>query len=255
MYYVGIDIGSTCAKMAVLNENRELILKSVQPTGWSSVDTAESIRQKLLAEGIDTEHSKCVATGYGRISVPYADKMITEITCHARGAMWIHDVENVAVIDIGGQDTKIIRIEDGRVKDFVMNDKCSAGTGRFLEVMANTMALRPDEICELARQGGGTTISSMCTVFAESEVISLVGRGEKKENIAYAVVESIVNKVVSQSSRLNVRDEAVCLTGGLCECAYLRETLAEKLNCNVLAKPEGRFAGAIGAALGAVQIR
>lgn len=255
MCYVGIDIGSTCAKMAVLNDNRELILKSVQPTGWSSVDTAESIRQKLLSEGIDPEQSKCVATGYGRISVPYADKMITEITCHARGAMWIHDVDDVAVIDIGGQDTKIIRIEDGRVKDFVMNDKCSAGTGRFLEVMANTMALRPDEICELARLGGGITISSMCTVFAESEVISLVGRGEKKENIAYAVVESIVNKVVSQSSRLNVRDETVCLTGGLCECAYLRENLSEKLNCDVLANPEGRFAGAIGAALGAAQIK
>lgn len=246
MYYVGIDLGSTCAKMAVLNENQELVLKSVQPTGWSSVDTAEEIRQKLLSEGIDTGQSKCVATGYGRISVPYADKMITEITCHARGAMWIHGMDHVAVIDIGGQDTKIIRIEDGRVKDFVMNDKCSAGTGRFLEVMANTMALRPDEICELARLGGGTTISSMCTVFAESEVISLVGRGEKKENIAYAVVESIVNKVASQSSRLNVRDETVCLTGGLCECAYLRETLAKKLNCHVLAQPEGGLPGRSG---------
>lgn len=251
MYYIGIDIGSTCAKLAVLDEQQKLILTSVQPTGWSSVDAAESIRQKLMEKGIDIEQSRCVATGYGRISVPYADKMITEITCHARGAMWIHDVNDITVIDVGGQDTKIIRIEDGRVKDFVMNDKCSAGTGRFLEVMANTMALRPDEICELARKGGGTTISSMCTVFAESEVISLIGRGEKKENIAFAVVESIVNKVVSQSSRLNVRDEAVCLTGGLCECAYLRETLSKKLNCNVQASPNGRFAGAIGAALSA----
>lgn len=248
-YHIGIDIGSTCAKLAVLDENQKLIFKSVQPTGWSSVDTAESIRQKLLAEGIDAEQSPCVATGYGRISVPYADKMITEITCHARGAMRLHGGSELVVIDIGGQDTKIIRIEDGRVKDFVMNDKCSAGTGRFLEVMANTMALRPDEICELARQGGGTAISSMCTVFAESEVISLIGQGEKKENIAFAVVESIVNKVVSQSSRLDVRGAAVCLTGGLCECAYLRENLSEKLGCGVQAKPEGRFAGALGAAL------
>lgn len=248
-YHIGIDIGSTCAKLAVLDENQNLIFKSVQPTGWSSVDTAESIRQKLLDEGIDAEQAPCVATGYGRISVPYADKMITEITCHARGAMWLHGGSELVVIDIGGQDTKIIRIEDGRVKDFVMNDKCSAGTGRFLEVMANTMALRPDEICELARQGGGTAISSMCTVFAESEVISLIGQGEKKENIAFAVVESIVNKVVSQSSRLDVRGAAVCLTGGLCECAYLRENLSEKLGCQVQAKPEGRFAGAVGAAL------
>ncbi len=249
MHYVGIDIGSTCAKLAVFDENMRLVMKFVQPTGWSSVDTAASIRQRLLKEGIDVEQSRCVATGYGRISVPYADKMITEITCHAKGAMWIQKESDLVVIDIGGQDTKIIRTEAGRVKDFVMNDKCSAGTGRFLEVMANTMALRPDEVCELARQGGGTVISSMCTVFAESEVISLIGRGERKENIAFAVVESIVNKVVSQSSRLNVRDEAVYLTGGLCECEYLRENLSEKLNCDVQAGPMGRFAGAIGAAL------
>lgn len=248
-YHIGIDIGSTCAKLAVLDGEGRLVLRFVQPTGWSSVDTAESIRQKLLDKGIDPGQSACVATGYGRISVPYADKMITEITCHARGAMWIHDVRELVVIDIGGQDTKIIRIEAGRVKDFVMNDKCSAGTGRFLEVMANTMALRPDEICELARLGGGTAISSMCTVFAESEVISLIGRGEPKENIAFAVVESIVNKVVSQASRLDVCSEAVCLTGGLCECAYLREALSGKLGCRVQAKPEGRYAGAVGAAL------
>ena len=252
MNHIGIDIGSTCAKMAVLDENRKLILKSVQPTGWSSVDIAESIRQKLQQQGIDVENSRCVATGYGRISVPYADKMITEITCHARGAGWIWNAKDMVVIDIGGQDTKVIRIEDGRVRDFVMNDKCSAGTGRFLEVMANTMAVRPDEVCELARRGSNTTISSMCTVFAESEVISLIGRGEKKENIAYAVVESIVRKVVSQSSRLNVHDEEVCLTGGLCECDYLREVLSDQLGCEVCAKPEGRFAGAIGAALSAL---
>lgn len=248
-YHIGIDIGSTCAKLAVLDGEGRLVFRSLQPTGWSSVDTAESIRKKLLEEGIDPEQSPCVATGYGRISVPYADKMITEITCHARGSMWIHDARELVVIDIGGQDTKIIRIEDGRVKDFVMNDKCSAGTGRFLEVMANTMALRPDEVCELARLGGGTSISSMCTVFAESEVISLIGRGESKENIAFAVVESIVSKVVSQTSRLNVCNETVCLTGGLCGCAYLREALSEKLNCRVQAEPEGRYAGALGAAL------
>lgn len=135
-----------------------------------------------------------------------------------------------------------------------MNDKCSAGTGRFLEIMSNTMALRPDELCELARQGGGTTISSMCTVFAESEVISLVGAGEKKENIAYAVVNSIIEKVVSQSSRLKITDESICLTGGLCECSYIVEALSSKLNTEVQAEPKGRFAGAIGAAISAFRI-
>ena len=251
MKYIGIDIGSTCAKTAVLNEDQELIFTCVRPTGWSSVETAGALRDQLASQGIDLGDAVCVATGYGRVSVPYADKMITEITCHARGAVWLNKENTVTVIDIGGQDTKIICIEDGNVKDFVMNDKCSAGTGRFLEVMANTMALRPDELCELAREGGGITISSLCTVFAESEVISLIGRGEKKENIAYAVVESIANKVVSQCSKLTFNSGIVCLTGGLCECTYMREILEKKLRRDVRTSPEFRYAGAIGAAVSA----
>lgn len=254
MNYIGIDIGSTCTKLAVLDEKKELILKTVQPTGWSSVDTAGAIRQKLEEYGIDPEKNPCVATGYGRISVPYADKAVTEITCHAKGAVWIHGSRDAVVIDIGGQDTKVIRVENGMVKDFVMNDKCSAGTGRFLEVMAGTMGLRPDEICELARSGSGITISSMCTVFAESEVISLIGRGEPRENIAYAVVESIGTKVVSQGSRLHIGNEMVYLTGGLCECGYMREVLEQKLHCPVKTDSNGRYAGAIGAALCACRV-
>ena len=152
MNYIGIDIGSTCAKVVVLDEQKNVCLEMVQPTGWSSVDTAEEIKKKLLAEGIDPDASLCVATGYGRVSVPYANKMITEITCHAMGALKINHSQDALVIDIGGQDTKIIRIEEGMVKDFIMNDKCSAGTGRFLEVMANSMGMRPDELCTLAEK-------------------------------------------------------------------------------------------------------
>ena len=144
------------------------------------------------------------------------------------GACYVHGSKNLAVIDIGGQDTKLILVEDGMVKDFIMNDKCSAGTGRFLEVMANTLGVRPDALCELASLGGGTSISSMCTVFAESEVISLIGRGEKKENIAFAVVDSIVKKVGSQAGRLAVQGD-VCLTGGLCEFTYLKDSLSRHL--------------------------
>ena len=140
MNYIGIDIGSTCAKTVVLNEKKEIIQEFVQPTGWSSVDTAEEIHQKLELAGISLsdDSSCCVATGYGRISVPYADKAVTEITCHALGAVHLFQQPDLTVIDIGGQDTKIIQIEQGFVKDFIMNDKCAAGTGRFLEVMANT---------------------------------------------------------------------------------------------------------------------
>lgn len=252
VYAIGIDIGSTCAKTVVLDGEKHTVLSFVQPTGWSSVDTAEAIRLRLCSEGFDPQALPCVATGYGRVSVPYAGKAVTEITCHGRGAMALFGNRDLTVIDIGGQDTKVIQVEHGQVRDFVMNDKCSAGTGRFLEVMANTLAITPGELCVLARQGGGVAISSMCTVFAESEVISLIGRGERRENIAYAVVDSIVKKVASQARRLERGGGAVCLTGGLCECPYLLEALEAELRTEVATRPEGRYAGAIGAALSAL---
>jgi (R)-2-hydroxyacyl-CoA dehydratese activating ATPase len=257
MNYIGIDIGSTCAKTAVLNEKKEIIREFVQPTGWSSIDTAEEILQKLKFAGINLsdDSSCCVATGYGRISVPYADKAVTEITCHALGAVHLFHQPDLTVIDIGGQDTKIIQIEQGFVKDFIMNDKCAAGTGRFLEVMANTLSLRPNEMFELARLDSDTTISSMCTVFAESEVIGLIGKGEPKENIAYAVVDSTIRKVTAQLSRMNGEMSTFCLTGGLCECEYIREALSKKLGKEVISSPDARYAGAIGAALSAMKIR
>ena len=131
-YFIGIDIGSTCAKTVVMNHEKEILHRFLQPTGWSSVDTAKQIQETLMEKGILPEESVVVATGYGRVSVPYAAKCVTEITCHAKGACYIHKNENMLLIDIGGQDTKIIRIENGMVTDFLMNDKCSAGTGRFL---------------------------------------------------------------------------------------------------------------------------
>ena len=273
MNYIGIDIGSTCAKTIVMNESKEIIHEFVQPTGWSSVDTAEEIRRKLEQSGFlisadrsgtgssdafdrtSTDSSICVATGYGRVSVPYADKTVTEITCHALGAVYLFRRPDLTVIDIGGQDTKIIQIEQGFVKDFIMNDKCAAGTGRFLEVMANTLSLRPNEMFELARTGADTTISSMCTVFAESEVIGLIGKGEKKENIAYAVVNSTIRKVAAQISRMNCGTSVFCLTGGLCECDYIREALSKELGEEVISLPQARYAGAIGAAISAGKIR
>ena len=244
MNYIGIDIGSTCAKTVVLNEKKEIIQEFVQPTGWSSVDTAEEIHQKLQLAGINLsdDSSCCVATGYGRISVPYAD-------------VHLFQQPDLTVIDIGGQDTKIIQIEQGFVKDFIMNDKCAAGTGRFLEVMANTLSLRPNEMFDLARLGSDTTISSMCTVFAESEVIGLIGKGEPKENIAYAVVNSTIRKVAAQVSRMNGEMFTFCLTGGLCECEYIREALSKELGKEVISCPDARYAGAIGAALSAMKVR
>ena len=255
MIYIGIDIGSTSAKTIVMDAEKQIQHKTIQPTGWSSVDTAKAICKDLQDHGYDLQNARVVATGYGRISVPYANKTVTEITCHARGAAWLFQTEDAAILDIGGQDTKVILLEQGMVSDFAMNDKCSAGTGRFLEVMANTMALRPDTLCELARNGKDVTISSLCTVFAESEVISLIGRGEPKENIAFAVVNSIAEKVVSQSSRLEFSDKPIFLTGGLCECEYLREILSQKLHREVSSPRDSRYAGAIGAALSSMKVK
>ncbi len=141
------------------------------------METAEAIRRDLtdlLKEGSD---ARFVATGCGRVSVPFADKCVTEISCHAKGAAALFGVKDLTVIDIGGQDTKLIAIKYGAVSEFAMNDKCSAGTGRFLEVMANTLSVTPAGLCEMAENGSETRISSLCTVFAESEVINLIGRG------------------------------------------------------------------------------
>lgn len=247
VHFIGVDIGSTSTKVAVLNAQEQLVFQHVRPTGWSSVDTASGIRQELADQGIDVEKELVVATGYGRIAVPYANKTVTEITCHGRGAAWLFGPGSYHVVDIGGQDTKVILLQDGVVKDFIMNDKCSAGTGRFLEIMASTMGVDLNELAELARQGGGVTISSMCTVFAESEVISMIGAGRRREDIAYGVVDSITDKVRSQCLRLHQQGRVV-LTGGLCQVPYILEVLSTKLGTTVETQPLARYAGAIGAA-------
>ena len=249
MYAIGIDIGSSCAKTAVTGGNGTVLWLDQMPTGWSSLEAAEEIRCRLLAAGYDPEEAPCVATGYGRVVVPYAKKAVTEITCHAKGAQKLFGLSGLDVIDIGGQDTKVICVRGGSVRDFLMNDKCSAGTGRFLEVMANTLGMDSPSLIELSGRGGNTSISSMCTVFAESEVISLIGKGERKENIAYAVVRSIAKKIASQASRLNADSARTVLTGGLCEADELRRALGEELGKEIESCKEARYAGAIGAAL------
>ena len=245
---IGIDIGSSCAKAAV-TEDGAILFWEQMPTGWSSKDTAEALRQKLCAAGFDPAQHPCIATGYGRVVVPYAQKAVTEITCHAKGAQALFGREDLDIVDIGGQDTKVICLRGGSVKDFLMNDKCSAGTGRFLEVMANTLGMDPASMIALAAKGNDAGISSMCTVFAESEVISLIGKGEPKENIACAVVASIARKIASQASRLREAGVPAVLTGGLCEASYLQKALGEAMGAPIASCPQARYAGAIGAAL------
>ena len=245
MYQVGIDIGSSAAKVAVI-ENGKIIKTLLLSTGFSSRKTADDIYRELEKDGITKDNAKYVATGYGRVSVPYADNTITEITCHGKGADFLFQ-ENGTVIDVGGQDTKAISLKKGRVMKFIMNDKCSAGTGKFLEIMTNRLGLTQKELSEIARKGQPITISSMCTVFAESEVISLIGKGTPREDIAFGIIESVVKKVCSLAAQ--IPNDVYFLTGGLCEDEYFMERLSLSLNAPVKSTPLARFAGAIGAAL------
>ena len=246
---IGIDIGSTATKVAALDAADKVLACEVMPTGFSSVEAAERARAALLAKEIDVmaDDVRVVATGYGRVAVPYAHKLVTEITCHGAGAARLFGGDG-CVIDVGGQDTKVIQLKGGRVLKFAMNDKCAAGTGRFLEVMADRLGVSQEELSRLAAAGASSDvkISSMCTVFAESEVISLVGKGEARENIAHAVIESVASRVVTLAGQGS--GAPFFLTGGLCENAYFVERLGALLGSTVTTCPEARFAGALGAA-------
>lgn len=246
MNYVGIDIGSTASKVAVIGENE---LQFVLPTGWSSKETTMLIKEKLLETGVDVGDAgtKTAATGYGRIAVDFANYVITEITCHARGGRQIAG-DDCTIIDVGGQDTKVILVGNGMVQDFLMNDKCSAGTGKFLEIMANRLGISLKELFDMASAGTVLPISSLCTVFAESEVINYIGEGKNREDIAAGVVDSVAAKVAQLSQRKNLSDKII-LTGGLSHSEYFTNILSDKIGKKVEPTENGRYAGALGAAL------
>lgn len=246
MNYVGIDIGSTASKVVVRGEQE---LSFVLPTGWSSKETTQKIKEHLKENSVDVENAdtKVVATGYGRIAVDFADFVITEITCHARGGRELAKGD-CAVIDVGGQDTKVILIEQGMVNDFLMNDKCSAGTGKFLEIMANRLGVTIDELFDLASGGKVLPISSLCTVFAESEIINYIGEGQKREDIAAGIVDSVAAKVAQLAQRKTL-PEQIILTGGLSHSTYFTGILSKKIGKLVHPTEKGRFAGALGASL------
>ena len=246
-YYTGIDIGSTATKVVVLSDGA-VVDRFTLPTGWSSKETAGEVSRRLAASGYPvTGEMRIIATGYGRVSVAYAARTVTEISCHGRGGYALMG-RDCTVVDIGGQDTKVITVENGMASSFLMNDKCSAGTGKFLEIMANRLGVDMAELFDMAEKGEPLAISSMCTVFAESEVISHIGAGERREDIAAGVVDSVVNKVGGLCLRHQIRGDVI-LTGGLCDCAYLVKRLSAKIKAPVHSDPMGRYAGALGAAL------
>lgn len=249
MISIGIDVGSASTKAAAFN-GEEIIVTGLLPTGWSPKETGLQLLKQLLVNGCINEESiiYTVGTGYGRVSLPFIDDRVTEITCHGRGAHF-QDSSIRSVIDIGGQDSKVINIDSqGRVLDFIMNDKCAAGTGRFLQLMANTLEIDVSELSAIARDAIPQKINSMCTVFAESEIISLMAEGASKESIAAGLLESTVNRTYSLVSRIGVKDR-VYFSGGVSHNQLLREMLGNKLKIDIYANSNSQYNGAIGAAI------
>lgn len=246
MIYTGIDIGSTASKVVVTGAQE---FHFTIPTGWNSKETSAAIRLQLSERGVDvgSPETFVVATGYGRISVDYADKTVTEISCHGKGGASLC-CSNCTIIDVGGQDTKIINVENGMVSDFLMNDKCSAGTGKFIEIMSNRLNVTIDELFALAQVGTPLAISSICTVFAESEIVNYMGEGRRKEDIAAGVVDSVAAKVALLCQRRSLL-ESIVLTGGLSHNAYFAAVLSKRLKREIMPQEKGRYAGAVGAAL------
>ncbi len=250
MPVAGIDVGSLTAEV-VLMDRGEVLHYVIMPTGSNSKAAAEkAIESALKTAGLSRSDIKyIVATGYGRVSIEFADKRVTEITCHGRGAYFLNPKVRT-VIDIGGQDSKVILLNDeGRVLDFAMNDKCAAGTGRFLEVMAQALEVELSGLADLSDKAKNTVaISSMCTVFAESEVVSLIAQGIPQEDIARGLHQSIADRTAGMVRRVGL-EEVVMITGGVAKNRAVVRALSEKLKTEIIVPPEPQIAGALGAAL------
>lgn len=248
MITAGIDVGSTATK-AVVFDGR-VIGEALLPTGWNPREAGlQALEGALRQAGVERKDvMSVVGTGYGRISLSFIDRKATEVACHARGASFLVPTTRL-VVDIGGQDSKVIAIkENGTVSDFLMNDKCAAGTGRFLQVMTGVLDVTLDELGELALDSEPAAVSSMCAVFAESEVIGLLSRGVSKGAVAAGVIESISRRIQALAGRMPPTDE-ITFTGGLARnkavCRRLSETLGRPLR--VPERPQ--MVGALGAAL------
>jgi predicted CoA-substrate-specific enzyme activase len=247
-YFAGIDIGSTMTKVVLMEE--EVISSVIGPTGPEQRRLANKVMETALDKaGLPFNSiTYVVATGYGRINVPFADKQITEISCHARGVASLFPSART-IIDIGGQDSKAIKIQNGRPVDFVMNDKCAAGTGRFIELTADALGVSLDEVGSRALEGTHPAqISSICTVFAVQEVVTRLAEGVSLNDLLAGILESLARRISGMVNRVRVTKDVV-ITGGGAKNAGLVKVLSEKLGCEVLLPPDPLLTGAVGAAL------
>jgi (R)-2-hydroxyacyl-CoA dehydratese activating ATPase len=250
MHFAGIDIGSTMTKVVVTGQER-ILASIIGPTGAEHRHLALKVMEEALQQsGLTMEEIDfIVATGYGRINVPFADKQITEITCHARGIKSLFPTARI-IIDIGGQDSKGIKLDaQGKVANFVMNDKCAAGTGRFLEVIAETLGVRLEEMGEISsRAETFVKISNTCTVFAEHEVTSRLAEGTPIPEIVAGLHISIAGRVVNMVRQLGLEKDVV-VTGGGAKNIGLVRAIEGQVGFSVKVPPEPLLTGALGAAL------
>ncbi|MGC9384782.1 MAG: acyl-CoA dehydratase activase, partial [Kosmotogaceae bacterium] len=254
--FAGIDSGSTTTNIVIIDKNKNILYKETTPTGTNAKQTARSLLEKGLKSLKASTDSLAytIATGYGRNIIDFASDTVTEITCHARGARTLFP-EIRTIIDIGGQDSKSIKLgNDGSVKDFAMNDKCAAGTGRFLEVMSNVLEVNLNEMSAKALNAKrAAPISSMCTVFAESEVVSLLGKGENTSEIAAGLVNSIAKRVAGLYRGIK-GEEPVAFTGGVARNDSVKNALEKELNVTLSVPEDPDIVGAYGAAIFALKM-
>ncbi|MFQ5614109.1 MAG: acyl-CoA dehydratase activase [Anaerolineae bacterium] len=250
-FAAGVDVGSTQTKAVIINEAKEIVSRSLIDTGANVVLAAENAYQTALQNGDlrEEEVEYVVGTGYGRYKVTFGNTQVTEISCHARGA--VHMFPNTrTVVDMGGQDTKAIRVApNGEIVDFCMNDKCAAGTGRFLGAASTALDIPLGELGPTALLGERPVkISTTCTVFAESEVLSWLGKGKKIEDILFGVHQSIAARSIGLLRRVGIEEE-VTFTGGVARNVAMIETLNAGMGLKVNVSEESHYMGALGAAL------
>ncbi len=250
MHVLGLDVGSASSKVVILDENKNIVSSSVFQVGTGSSGPARALDEALgkLSLSLD-DMEKIVATGYGRYAFERADKQISEISCHAKGIFHLIPTART-IIDIGGQDAKAIRLDgSGMVSQFFMNDKCAAGTGRFLEVMARVLEISIDELEEYdSKATEVVNVSSTCTVFAESEVISHLSNNVPKENIIAGIHASVASKACGLAYRTGLEDDIV-MSGGVAQNAGVVRAISRELRRPVIVAPNPQIAGALGAAL------
>ena len=254
-YVAGIDSGSTSTDVVVLDLQGTIVSEAIIPTGGGAEKSAEACLQSALEQaGIPrSEVRAIVTTGYGRAYINAGDDSITEITCHAKGAHHLNPKVRT-IIDIGGQDNKVIRVDEaGNVVNFVMNDKCAAGTGRFLEMMANALQISLSEMSQMGTKWDqDITISAMCSVFAESEVVSLVAQSKAVPDIVHGLDKSVASKIASLIKRVSGEDEYM-MTGGVARNAGVVAAIEKKLDCKLFISEKAQLCGALGAALFALE--